>query len=449
VSNLSSMGVAFSGLQAAQAGMLITSQNVSGSAVEGFSRRRVEVVMSQYSLDSRDLSSTAFAVDGFSRDYSSLLEKQRGRQQGLMSELETKANGTSTLDTVVLDAASSVGTALDKFFAAAGALARDPGSVSFKAQLFSTARQLAERFNGVYDTVKAMRESAEYGIKESLANANRLASQLASINQKVAESASVGSLVPSPDLLDRRDQLLIDLQRELGGQAVIGENGMANLYVNGNPMVDLNGAARLSYQAGKVYLALGNKPELTGTTLNIDGNASGRVKGYYALLTDFVPELETRVGEMAKSVADTVNSKLGSNGIQPAPDNKIFTYLENESSGLVTNFRLREDLDTTASTITQTEAKAIESIRLDADSPISDWATFTTYVGGQVASWKADYAAAQTVSERLDLDRERMSGVNLDEEAANLMRFQQMYGAASKVLQIGSQLFDQLLNALR
>jgi flagellar hook-associated protein 1 FlgK len=38
------------------------------------------------------------------------------------------------------------------------------------------------------------------------------------------------------------------------------------------------------------------------------------------------------------------------------------------------------------------------------------------------------------------------SGVNLDEEAANLLRYQQAYQAAGKLMQIASQLFDALLN---
>jgi len=41
------------------------------------------------------------------------------------------------------------------------------------------------------------------------------------------------------------------------------------------------------------------------------------------------------------------------------------------------------------------------------------------------------------------------SGVNLDEEAANLLRYQQAYQAASKVIQTASQMFDALLDATR
>jgi flagellar hook-associated protein 1 FlgK len=42
-----------------------------------------------------------------------------------------------------------------------------------------------------------------------------------------------------------------------------------------------------------------------------------------------------------------------------------------------------------------------------------------------------------------------VSGVNLDEEAANLVRFQQAYQAAAQVISVSNTLFDSLLGAVR
>jgi flagellar hook-associated protein FlgK len=41
--------------------------------------------------------------------------------------------------------------------------------------------------------------------------------------------------------------------------------------------------------------------------------------------------------------------------------------------------------------------------------------------------------------------RDAVSGVSLDEEATNLIRFQQAYQASAKVMQVASQLFDSVL----
>jgi len=45
--------------------------------------------------------------------------------------------------------------------------------------------------------------------------------------------------------------------------------------------------------------------------------------------------------------------------------------------------------------------------------------------------------------------KSEVSGVNLDEEAADLLRFQQAYQAAAQVINVANSLFDSLLNAVR
>jgi flagellar hook-associated protein 1 len=53
------------------------------------------------------------------------------------------------------------------------------------------------------------------------------------------------------------------------------------------------------------------------------------------------------------------------------------------------------------------------------------------------------------VHAQLRAEREAVSGVNLDEEAANLLRFQQAYQAAAQVLVTANTVFDTLLAAIR
>ncbi len=52
------------------------------------------------------------------------------------------------------------------------------------------------------------------------------------------------------------------------------------------------------------------------------------------------------------------------------------------------------------------------------------------------------------MAKNLEMDRTAVSGVNLDEEAARLLQYQQAYQASSKVIQIAQSLFDSVLNAV-
>ena len=55
--------------------------------------------------------------------------------------------------------------------------------------------------------------------------------------------------------------------------------------------------------------------------------------------------------------------------------------------------------------------------------------------------------AMTVIRDQAEASRESAVGVNLDEEAANLIRFQQAYQAAAQVIQMSQRLFDTLLQA--
>ncbi len=72
-----------------------------------------------------------------------------------------------------------------------------------------------------------------------------------------------------------------------------------------------------------------------------------------------------------------------------------------------------------------------------------------TGVGSQAQQINTAQAAQTAVNTQAVNNQQSVSGVNLDEEAASLLQWQQAYGAAAKALQIGSSLFTSLLTALQ
>ncbi|MNN70105.1 Flagellar hook-associated protein 1 [compost metagenome] len=66
-------------------------------------------------------------------------------------------------------------------------------------------------------------------------------------------------------------------------------------------------------------------------------------------------------------------------------------------------------------------------------------------IGNRTNIAAANLSAQQGLSEQLRAIQQADSGVNLDEEAANLIRYQQFYQANAKVIEIGAAVFDTLL----
>lgn len=74
------------------------------------------------------------------------------------------------------------------------------------------------------------------------------------------------------------------------------------------------------------------------------------------------------------------------------------------------------------------------------------YASMVSLVGNETRQVKVDFEARSTLLEQSQMARSQLSGVNLDEEAANLIKYQQAYQAAAKALEIASKLFDSLLS---
>ena len=72
----------------------------------------------------------------------------------------------------------------------------------------------------------------------------------------------------------------------------------------------------------------------------------------------------------------------------------------------------------------------------------------TTQIGA--AARAADYSlqAQQVINENAQATRDSISGVNLDEEAADMLRLQQAYQAASQLISTADTMFQSILRAV-
>ena len=73
------------------------------------------------------------------------------------------------------------------------------------------------------------------------------------------------------------------------------------------------------------------------------------------------------------------------------------------------------------------------------------YAQMVASIGAQAREVQVNQTAQKVLLSRVEESQQSLSGVNLDEEAANLLRYQQAYQAAGKMIELASRLFDTLL----
>jgi flagellar hook-associated protein 1 FlgK len=100
------------------------------------------------------------------------------------------------------------------------------------------------------------------------------------------------------------------------------------------------------------------------------------------------------------------------------------------------------------SQFTNMDATASASLQNLRDSFTSPVTFITSSVATTIATWKNTLQSDEALQKSLSAQKSSITGVNLDEEAANLVKYQQLYNASSKLMQTGKQMFDTLLGML-
>ena len=603
-------------LRIAQAGILVTSQNVAGTAVEGFSRRSASTVMDALAPNSLMLNGSSFAVEGFTREYSSLVGAQLLNQQAKSSNSQTLTQYVSTIDSVIADKSAGLSSAITYFFNTMGKYAADPSNKALASAITGSANVVAQRMTGITTLVSQLKSDSSTGLNDTVRQINTYLPALAAVNQQIIEANSPGNSAPSADLLDERDRLLTNLQKLIGGQSLINSDGTATQLVNGLPLVERGLANAVSVNGDDISLSVSFKQSngtitSTQTIQSVDGGQAGAL---LTLKNDFIPKLEQRLNTAAIALVKVANEtivdnddlsdpiaifgfKVGSNtyssftdsdlpvsipsfdidsevdvknlynslgstalnetatvtfkamtsgqtvtiagltftagssgataaqvasaysslssgdtsteintsknlGVSSggtfssgtvsswtsgSPSNGLVSFTSTTSSQNITNLTVSGSAGSDVPTIsTWREGFSGNSVyianRLIAENFVSIAPTdplayynsgntldpkigsneansaqlkssflgnvvadLVTDVGVQVATWKNTQKANDTVLANLKDQRDQLSGVNLDEEAANLLKYQQLYSASTKILQTGNQMFNTLL----
>ena len=530
---------AMAGLQSAQSGMLVTSQNVTGSSVEGYVRRTSNVRVNGLSPTSLDLTGTSFAVEGFTRYFDNLLQGQLLSQQSKTSYSQALTQAVGPLDAMLTEPATSIATALGNFFNAAGSIANEPTNPAYQQSLIGNARLVADRVRGLANTVGQIASNASQALADVLNQANALAPQLASVNAKIRAAATPGLSAASPDLLDERDRIVGKLQELVGGTTLINEDGSASYLLNGQHLVDREVANTFTNTAGtsvirsdmpisdlrikvasldgrnpvyiKLVMPAVSQKQSNGTPLlDVNGNSvmipgqtilqDGKAGAYVHLIQNFVPTVQKSINLLATQLVNKVNQIANASNANIAP---IFGFAATTSGGTAltgvstdttgkalldglwkkadgssyaysdliegTNpqsSNYRQTLDAALSkpefdarqfkvvgtfdrsqftNMDSTASAALQNLR---DSFTSPTTFITSSVATTIATWKNTQQSDEALQKSLSQQKSSITGVNLDEEAANLVKYQQLYNASSKLMQTGKQMFDTLLGML-
>ncbi len=534
------VGIAVSGLNAAQAGIRTTQQNLANINTVGYRRQEVVFTSEQPQGAGGGYLGSGVSVADVRHQYSAFLDKEVMLNQSMLSRHEESASRAALVDRLLGDKASSLSPTMDQFFAAVQELANDPTSSVGRQNLLAAGNNLSQRLNMLGNKLEDYRTGSNNDLADMARQVNVLSAQIAQANTNVQRSIRTNGM-PANDVVDARDKLVEDLNKGhyLGsGQALV--SGQTVFAVGTAPSASDTQTHDLVIDLQpRNYASLMNDstPTLGNNTMVLDGDAisGGQIGGVLDYRENVLLPAIQDINRIALGIAAKVNEQhrtgvdynlaaggdFFANPVQPVGGStgQLQMSLSNDLLLDLVGYELSYDgtnytmttLSTGASvtgnlaavtagkgfTLSATTAPVLGDSWIIGDQArqmaMSVSTTSAIAAAGAAATGPGDNTnalalaglqttrilnngtatfhttynqnvsrtASQSAQSDLNRDafksltdssvaaRQSVVGVNLDEEASNLIRFQQAYQASARAIQVANQIFDELLAAVR
>lgn len=304
--------VGITGMNAAQLGLLTTEHNITNANTAGFTRQRIGQTAAIALQTGAGFVGQGTSIQTIERVYNDFLQKQINQSQSAASELDTYYGQIKQIDNLLADVNAGLSPALQDFFKGVQQMAADPSSIPGRQAFLSSAQALVTRFQ----TLEARVSEMYTGVNEQLVSTtgviNSYAQQIANLNQRIVV-ATAASQQPPNDLLDERDRLISDLNKEIKVTPVMESDGSLSVFIgSGQQLVTGQAAntleARPSYADGERY-AVGLKTGSAYQEMPEYLLTGGNLAGYLRFRSESLDGAVNTMGNIAASMAMTLNAQ--------------------------------------------------------------------------------------------------------------------------------------------
>ncbi|MGB0126965.1 MAG: flagellar hook-associated protein FlgK, partial [Rhodocyclaceae bacterium] len=312
------LNIGVSGLNAAQAGLLTTGHNITNAATSGYNRQRIVQTTNTPQFSGAGYFGQGTNVSNVERVYSQFLNTQVNAASAQAAQYDTYSNEISQLDNLLADESAGVSPALQGFFDAVGEVSANPASIPARQAMLSGAESLAARFQSVDSRMSEIRDGVNGQISSTVSGINSIAQQVADLNQRIVVAQASAQGHPANDLLDQREQLISELNKQIRVTTTANDDGSVNVFVgNGQGLVVGMQASSFAAVASledksRIEVALQGRD---GTMIRLPESliTGGKLGGLIAFRSQTLEPAMNALGRIAAGFAQTFNAqhKLG------------------------------------------------------------------------------------------------------------------------------------------
>ena len=482
------LNIGKSGLFTAKQSMSTTSHNIANANTEGFSRQEVRTETGITLPEGDYVLGTGAEVQSIKRQHDELVEKklntsitnhkfneERSLQLGHVEEIFNEINS------------EGMNKVLNRFFNSFRELSNQPENETIRNVVKENAKIVVGDFHRMQSSLDDVRASINKKLSLSIDEINGLSKNIAKLNKEINIQEVAGGM--ANDLRDQRDRAVRTLTEyfplstysDSKGQFVVSIEGVGSL-VAGGLAQELSVGSTVkdggnSADKGDVQIFFTNRPGVSMSEKIKGGLLGAQLK----TRNEEVVGLEKQIDELAHGLVLATNA-IHRRGFanHPVPVDAQGNPVPNAAPQKVTGINffkepldlkraaeyisLSDDIEADANNIaTAVEANkpgdnriALAISKLQHEK-VLDGGT-TTFeeqylksvgnIGLQAGKSKIDSEQSHGILAQAKSFKERLAGVSLDEEAANMVRYQNAYEASAKVIRASDEMFKAVLGLM-
>lgn len=453
-------GIGSNALATFQRALSVTGQNIANVNTPGYSRQ--EIILNETLPENGRPGQIGTGVEASEvrRSVDTFVEQQLLNSNERLGQFNASRSALTQIQPLFSDSNDQgVAAGLNEFFKAWQDVATNPADLTSRTVLLSKADVVAKRLNQASAQLSAQRNALDGQIQQGITDVNSLASQIAGLNGQIKLAEVSGQ--HANDLRDQRGQLL---------------NNLAGL-IDITSLEDSTGQVTVSVGIGQVLVAQQTAFSLTGVSNTSNSGlldvrydsgsgpdtdltaviSSGRLKGWIDARDTTAVGLQTSLDTLATQIVSQVNTqhRLGY-GLDGSTTQDFFAASGTTAATISVALTDRRQIaaSSTAAGVpgNNVNALAVATLQTTALSGLGN-ATFQDYYsamagnfGSTLKNAQDDLQGQELLHGQLQAHRAEVSGVSMDEELINLLKYQRAFQAASKLITTSDEMLQTILS---
>jgi flagellar hook-associated protein 1 len=436
--------------------MAVTSHNIANAGTTGYTRQRAELTTTIPLPDRVGLLGTGVEMSSVSRLREKFIDTQYRTTNQQLNNASMQSRIFSQIEAVVNEPSDNgLQSMMQGFSKAWQSLAATPEDMGARQIVLQSASTLSNGIQQIYSGLRQLRSDMKDEISANVDKINGLASEIADFNEKIM--AASNSNMSANDLMDSRDLKIDELSKIANIRATEDNRGAMNISVGGVSIVNQTSTIPLMLKDNVTTLSVqtgpsGNQAQITG------GELGGMLQQYNAT----IPGYQASLDQLGQSIMDSVNAVhsagygLKANASDPSAPTGTAFFTSYGNGVLMVNAALVTNPSLIAASSTgaagdNVQANTIANIF---DAPTMNggtvshnqfFAAFASKIGTDSSVASRDEENQQLILTQMENQRNSFSGVSLDEEMTNMIKFQRAYDASAKLVKTVDEMMTTII----